>query len=257
MPTVQERREQIMDLLLDRERVSVAELTERFDVSVMTVHRDLDALEDRGILRKVRGGATALPTASYESSLGYRLNEMRSAKDAIARVAASRVTSGASVALDDSTTTLALIPHLAEIPHLTIVTYFASVVEAVARLTEGDLRLVVVGGAYNPKYHSFGGVLAEQGLKQFRVDYSFVSVPAVDVRAGAFHQEPEQAALKRTMTEIANHSTLLADSSKFAKRALHRVAALDAFDAIVVDSSLDAATLSDLARVGTHVEVAP
>jgi DeoR/GlpR family transcriptional regulator of sugar metabolism len=251
-----ERRAAIMTLLLERERVSVRELAARFDVSAMTVHRDLDALAGRGVLRKVHGGATALPTALYESSLGFRLTEMRDAKRRIAELAVRRVEPGSSVALDDSTTTLAALPHLAAIPQLTIVTYFASVVEEIARLTEGTIKLVVVGGTYNAKYHSFGGVLALQGLEQFRVDHSFVSVSAVDAELGAFHQEPDQAALKRAMVRIARHATLLADASKFGKSALHHVTDLDAFDAIVVDGTTAAGVLRALRDRGLPLEVA-
>src|ERR671926_1817035 len=119
-----ERREVILGMLLERESVTVKELTERFAVSTMTAHRDLDALAERGALRKVRGGATAQPTALYESSLAFRLSEMREAKDQIARVAASRVEPGSSLVLDDSTTGLAMLPYLAQIPELTIVTTF-------------------------------------------------------------------------------------------------------------------------------------
>jgi len=251
-----DRRAAIMTLLLEQERVRVRDLAARFGVSAMTVHRDLDALEGRGVLRKVHGGATAQPTALYESSLGFRLNEMRDAKRRIAELAVRSVQPGSSVALDDSTTTLAALPHLAAIPQLTIVTYFASVVEEIARLTEGTIKLVVVGGTYNAKYHSFGGVLALRGLEELHVDHSFVSVSAVDVERGAFHQEPDQAALKRTMVEIARHSTLLADASKFAKGALHRVTDLAAFDAIVVDDSTDATVLQALRAQGLPIEVA-
>src|SRR3954447_8322781 len=91
---VGERREAIVRLLLERDSVTVRELTERFQVSTMTAHRDLDALAERGVLRKVRGGATAQRRALYESSLTFRLSETRDWKDRIAGVAASRVEPG-------------------------------------------------------------------------------------------------------------------------------------------------------------------
>src|SRR3954447_7096919 len=124
------RRQDIVELLLERDSV-VRELVERFAVSTMTVHRDLDVLEANGVLRKVRGGATAQPTGVYESSFGYRLSHMREAKRRIAHLAAPSVEPGSSLVLDDSTTALALIPELAEISQLTIVTNFVSIVEAV------------------------------------------------------------------------------------------------------------------------------
>src|SRR4051794_9909734 len=250
-----ERRETITQTLTEQESVSVRDLAARFNVSAMTIHRDLDALESIGVLRKVRGGATAQPTALYESSLGFRLAQMPDTKRRIAEQASERVKPGASIALDDSTTTLAMLPFLAEIGQLTIVTYFASVIEEVARLAPDTLQLIVVGGTYSHKYHSFGGVLAEQQLMDLSVDHSFVSVPAVDVDRGAYHQEVDQAALKRTLARVAHDSSLLVDSTKFASSALHRVVELSEFDAIYVDDGLSPDIVAKLSRgsAGLHI----
>jgi DeoR/GlpR family transcriptional regulator of sugar metabolism len=253
--SVGERREAILRLLLERESVTVRELTDRFEVSTMTAHRDLDALAGRGVLRKVRGGATAQPTALYESSLAFRLSEMREAKEQIARVAAQRVEPGSTLILDDSTTGLAMLPHLAQIPELTIVTTFMSVVDEVAHMTDGSLSLIGIGGVYSPKYHAFGGVIAEQALRNLRVDHAFVAC-LVDIDRGAFHREADQAAVKRTILEVADESTLLADSSKFSKRGMHRVAALDAFDRAVVDDTTAPAVIHALRATGLDVEIA-
>lgn len=250
-----ERRDRIKELLLEHDSVTVRDLAERFDVSAMTIHRDLDTLEAIGVLRKVRGGATAQPTALYESSLSFRLAQMPDAKREIAAAAAERVKPGASVALDDSTTTLAMLPFLAEIGHLTVVTYFASVVEEVSRLAPDTLELIVVGGTYSHKYHSFGGVLAEQQLMDLSVDHSFVSVPAVDVERGAYHQEVDQAALKRTLVRVAHDSSLLVDSTKFASSALHRVVELSEFDAIYVDDGLPPETVARLSRGSSALHI--
>jgi DeoR/GlpR family transcriptional regulator of sugar metabolism len=250
-----ERRDTIKEMLLAQDSVTVRDLVERFDVSAMTIHRDLDALEAIGVLRKVRGGATAQPTAVYESSLSFRLGQMPDAKREIAAAASERVKPGASVALDDSTTTLAMLPFLAEIGHLTIVTYFASVIEEVTRLAPDTLELIVVGGTYSHKYHSFGGVLAEQQLMELSVDHSFISVSAVNVERGTFHQELDQAALKRTLVRIARDSSLLVDSTKFASSALHRVVELSEVDAIYVDDGLDRDVVATLDRTGADVHV--
>jgi DeoR/GlpR family transcriptional regulator of sugar metabolism len=252
-----ERRDTIMRMLLEQDHVTVHDLADRFNVSAMTVHRDLDALESIGVLRKVRGGATAQPTAVYESSLRFRLGKMPEAKRRIAEAAAQRVKPGESVALDDSTTALAMLPYLAEIGQLTVVTYFASVIEEVGRLTPDTLRLIVVGGAYSHKYHAFGGVLAQQQLMRLSVDHSFISVPAVDVPRGAFHQELDQAALKRTLVEIAQDSALLVDATKFESSALHLVVELSELDAIYVDDSARAETVAALRRGTAEVHVAP
>jgi len=251
-----ERRDAITRLLVEHDSVTVRNLAKRFNVSAMTIHRDLDALESIGVLRKVRGGATAQPTALYESSLTFRLGQLPEVKRRIAELAAERVKPGASVALDDSTTTLALLPFLAEIGQLTVVTYFASVIEEIARLAPDTMELVVVGGTYSHKYHAFVGVLAEKQLMELSVDHSFVSVSSVDVERGTFHQEPDQAALKRTLVRIARDSTLMVDATKFRSSALHRVVALSEFDAVYVDDSTSAEIVRRLRQGKTEVHVA-
>lgn len=250
------RRGAIMDLLLEQDSVTVRDLVERLGVSAMTIHRDLDALESMGVLRKVRGGATAQPSALYESSLGFRLAQNPDAKRAIAEDAAQRVKPGASVALDDSTTTLSMLPFLADIGQLTIITYSASVIEEVARLAPDTLKLIVVGGTYSHKYHSFGGVLAEQHLMALSLDHSFISVSSVNVQRGTFHQELDQAALKRTLVHIARDSALLVDGTKFSSSALHRVVELSEFDAIYVDDSVSPEALATLGHGTADLHVA-
>jgi DeoR/GlpR family transcriptional regulator of sugar metabolism len=182
---------------------------------------------------------------------------MQAAKQAIARAASEHVEPGSSIVLDDSTTALAMLPHLAGVEQLTLVTNFVSIAEAVARMTDASLTLIMSGGAYNPKYHSLGGPLAERALRELRVDRCFLSVAAMDLERGAFHQEMGQAILKRTMLEIADEAILLADHSKFAKRALHRVVGRDAFDRVIVDGDTDPAIVERLRAAGGAVEVAP
>lgn len=94
--------------MLSAGSVTAGELAERFGVSLMTIHRDLDELERQGIVRKYRGGVTAQPSGVFESNVAYRMKSMQAAKDAIAAKAAALVEPGMAVMLDDSTTTLAL-----------------------------------------------------------------------------------------------------------------------------------------------------
>ncbi len=250
------RRKEIVRLLLAQEAITIPELVARFHVSAMTAHRDLDELQARGVLRKVRGGATAQPSTQYESSLAYRLSVMTQAKQALGRHAVAHVEPGSSILLDDSTTCLAMVPFLAGIPGLTVVTNFLCVVEAVTQMKETDIRLIVVGGTYDPKYHSFLGLVASRALSDLRVDRCFLSVPALDPQDGVFHQEASQVRIKRGMIEVADSSILLVDSSKVPKRALHRIVGLDAFERIIVDRPTDTDSIDALRRSGATVEVA-
>jgi DeoR/GlpR family transcriptional regulator of sugar metabolism len=254
-PVGEVRRQEIIRLLLERDTVTVRELSDRFHVSAMTVHRDLDALQQRGVLRKVHGGATAQPSSSYESSLRFRQAAGVDAKRAIAARAIRHISPGSSILLDDSSTALAMVPLLGQIAQLTIVTNFLAVVEQYTSM-EGDAELLLIGGLYDERYHSLLGIVTEQALSHVRVDCCFLSVPAVDLKDGVFHQEAVQARVKRAMISIADRAILLADSSKLDKRALHWIAGLDAFDLIITDEDADGAAVDGLRSRGVQVEVA-
>jgi DeoR/GlpR family transcriptional regulator of sugar metabolism len=255
-PSAGARRAAIQDLLRERHEVTVNDLVERFDVSIMTVHRDLDALENRGVLRKVRGGATAQPSTFYENALAFRIEESTAAKEAIGEAAARLVAPGSSIVLDDSTTVLAMLPHLVNSPQLTIVTNFVSVLDAVRAMTDDTIDVIFVGGTYKSKYGSVGGALTVNSLKEFRVDQCFLSVSAVNVALGAFHREADHAELKRAMIGIAEESILLVDSTKFTKRAMHRIVDFDAFKLVIVDEATPHEVVDGLRARSVAVEVA-
>ena len=94
--------------MLTQPFVAVKDLARLFDVSVMTIHRDLDELEGQGMLRKVRGGATPQPSSIFESNARYRITVARAEKQALANFALTLIEPGHAVVLDDSTTVLTL-----------------------------------------------------------------------------------------------------------------------------------------------------
>ncbi|MFJ9612351.1 DeoR/GlpR family DNA-binding transcription regulator [Streptomyces noursei] len=105
-----DRRKRISDRVLAEGQVTIEELVQELGVSQMTVHRDLDTLEHQGWLRKVRGGATAAPSALFESTARWRGNEQVAAKEAICEAALALAEPGQAVIIDDSSTAL-LVDH--------------------------------------------------------------------------------------------------------------------------------------------------
>ncbi len=141
-----QRQEQIADYVLQQSFVRVQELADLFNVSLMTVHRDLDELETQGILRKVRGGATVLPSSLFESDVRYRLSTALKEKEAIAEVALSCVEPGQAVLLDASTTILALSRRLPRMIPLTVISNCLTIIQELSKVKGIDL--ISLGGEF-------------------------------------------------------------------------------------------------------------
>ncbi|GAA4227600.1 DeoR/GlpR family transcriptional regulator of sugar metabolism [Streptosporangium album] len=247
------RRQAMAEHVIRQGSASVTDLAEAFGVSVMTVHRDLDELERQGMVRKFRGGATAQASNVFESNIVYRRTAHQEEKEAIARHIARLIEPGSSIMLDDSTTALAVARCLGEITPLTVVTNFLEAVKLLAA-TPG-IRLMALGGEYHPTHDSFLGVACVDAIEAMSTDMVIVSTSAVSDRY-AFHQEQEIVLVKRAMLRSASRRVLAVDHSKLARVALHRVAPLEDFDLIVVDSRTSAGIVQRLREKHRNVEIA-
>ncbi|GAA3828815.1 DeoR/GlpR family DNA-binding transcription regulator [Amycolatopsis tucumanensis] len=231
------RQQRITDYVVKKGQASAAELAELTGVSVMTVHRDLDELARRGLLRKYRGGVSAQPSTVFESNTEYRLNAHVEAKAAIAEKALSLVEPGMSILLDDSTTALALAKLLHQVTPLTVATNYLRIIEVLKQVD--DVRLIGLGGDYSATHDSFLGMPCLEAVERLTVDVTFVSTSAMNAEM-TFHQEPEIVMVKRAMLASAEIRVLLMDSSKMPRTALHRLAEIEDFHHLVVDSAVSA-----------------
>ncbi|GAA2853327.1 DeoR/GlpR family DNA-binding transcription regulator [Streptosporangium fragile] len=247
------RQNQIADLILGQGSMTAQELAERFGVSVMTIHRDLDELERQGVLRKARGGATAQPSGVFESRVAFRHAAAIEQKRRIARAALRHVEPGMSVMLDDSTTVLHMVPGLAELSPLHVATNFLAALKELTALP--DIRVIGIGGDYDPLHDSFQGMHAIEAIEAIHADALFMSTSAVSA-GHAYHQEDRIVAFKRAMIESASARYLLVDNSKLEKTALHRLAPLSVFDLVITDSEASSQALDALEAAGATVEVA-
>ncbi|MGW0310788.1 DeoR/GlpR family DNA-binding transcription regulator [Streptomyces flavidovirens] len=246
------RRQIITEHVLKHGTASGAELAELTRVSLMTVHRDLDELARRGVLRRFRGGVSALPSTVFESNLDYRLGVNTAEKEAIAKAAADLVEPGMSVMLDDSTTALALARLLVDQAPLTVVTNARRVIDLFAG--HEDIRLISLGGEYSHTHDSFLGVPCLEAIEALSLDMVLVSTSAMDARM-TYHQEQDVVLVKRAMLASGTRKVLLMDRTKLARTALHRLAPVEDFDHLVVDDGVGGELLTAL-KERTDVRVA-
>lgn len=246
------RQQKIIDHVVAQGFASAAELSELTGVSLMTVHRDLDDLVTRGLLRKYHGGVSAQPSTVFESSSDFRLHTHTAEKDALARDALQFITPGMSVMLDDSTTALALARLLPDVGPLTVVSNYRQVQEALRDVP--DIRLIGLGGEYSRTHDSYLGLPCQEMINAFSVDIVFLSTSAMNARL-TFHQEQEIVLVKRAMLASATTKVLLMDASKVARSALHQFAPVSAFDHVLLAGDLDSALVEEM-REQTDVRLA-
>lgn len=248
-----ERQRKIAEFVVAEGSATASALAERFRVSLMTVHRDLDELERRGMVRKHRGGVTAQPSSVFESHLSYRKTRSSQAKAMIAQEARKLVEPGMAVMVDDSTSALALAELLSDANPLTLVTNFLEIIRLVTGWS--STRVIALGGEYNAAHDSFLGIPCVEAIAAIRVDLLFTSTSTVDEHY-AYHQEQDIVFVKRAMLTSAKRRILLVDHTKLDRPALHRLAPLSEFDLVITDDQASDESVRRMRDSGVPVTVA-
>jgi len=231
------RRQAMLDHIIQAGSAQVDELAARFGVSRMTVHRDLDALADQGMVNKQHGGVTTRSSSVFESNFALRSHIATREKQALARAALERISPGEAVMLDDSTTAAQLASLLPAREPLTVIT---NGLESIDRLKSASgIKLITLGGDYQPRFNATFGLLCEQTIASLRANVAILSASAI-LGTTAYVQDPTVTQIKRALMAAAERRILLVHSAKFGSGALHRLADLSEFELILVDTGLDA-----------------
>lgn len=246
------RHEAILETLQARGRVEVADVAAAFEVSEVTVRRDLDELAQAGILRRVRGGAVSVRMRGEGLPYVMRRLEYAAAKERIATAAAALVVDGEAVCVDSGTTGAEVARRLAG-RRLTVMPFSVQALEALAG--SSTARIILPGGLVNPDEGSIVGPLVEQSLRGLRFDTVFLSCCGASIRDGVTAHDLEDAAAKRAMIGAGRRIILIAEGAKFARSAMSVTCSLRDVDVIVTDETAPTEVLDELRAVGVDVIV--
>lgn len=250
----EQRRRRIIDLLGSQEAADVSSLASAFGVSAATIRRDLQQLEESGLLQRTHGGAVASGSTAFEPLHAVKAQERQAEKNAIAREAAALVEDGDVIVLDSGSTTLALARLLKRHHNLTVIT--ADLKVALELADAPGVETILVGGQVRPGLYSIVGPTAEQNLANFRANHAFLGADAIDLEAGISNATMLEVGVKRQVIKTAPNVVLLADHSKFERTSLVRVAELDAFDQIITDDGLASSIVDRYAKRGLPLRLA-
>lgn len=231
---------EIMDYLKQRKRCSVQELTDRFQVSVATVYRDIAELAARDMVQKVHGGIAinerpALLKNSASSPFQERLRRNRDRKEAIALKALRTIEENDILFLDSSTTVyyLALLLERSSFSNLTIVTNSVTIIQEFHKFPAHYVR-IALGGSYDVQLNSFLGQATLRELEYLELSKAFISAFGIANDKVTTNHE-HHAGLLIKVLELAGRKYLLADRGKFDRNGLFRIAHRRAFDEILTD----------------------
>lgn len=207
------RREQMLEFIKAKDSVSVKELSKLFStVSFMTIHRDLDFLEEKGLIERVRGGAKYIsPEGNFEPAFTEREIANRELKLLIANKAASLIHSGSAVYIDAGTTAYALSKALPNFP-LSIVTNSPNI--AVSLADRRYVNVMLCGGSLEKKNLSLYGSAAIQMLEKINIDLAFVAASGYSESCGFTCGNDGEAVIKNLVCKKARKVALMIDSSK-------------------------------------------
>jgi DeoR family transcriptional regulator, aga operon transcriptional repressor len=243
---------QILERLDDSGAVDVPQLAELFGVSLATIRRDLQLLEEQKLVERTHGGAVALDVA-HELPMRYRRHQLVQKRD-IARVAVSRIPLGAVVGLTGGTTTTEVARQLAVRDSLSVVTNALNIAAELA--LRPKFKVVVPGGVARPQSFELVGLWSEQALRGINIGVAVIGVDGADADAGLTTHDEIEAQTNAALVARARHVIVVADSSKLGRVHLARIAGFDQVDELITDASASAEELARLRRVCT-VTVAP
>jgi len=248
----EERKEKIIQMLEKNGNVKVSDLTRLFNVSLQTIRRDLEVLESEGLIKKVYGGAILKRKRIQDFTHSVREKQSLAEKDEIAEIALKLIEEGDSIALNDSTTNLAIAKKIKKkFKNLTIISNSLLIVSELSNV-EG-FNIILAGGILNVKEQAFFGEITERILDEFIIDKAFIAVSGFSLQTGITDYPLEEVQLQKKLLEISQRAVIIADSSKLESTSLIKVRDAADVDLLVTDSNITPEIKKSYEEAGIHI----
>lgn len=252
-----QRQHEITALLAKKGTLKIKFLVEHFGVSIDTIRRDIESLEQRGVLKKIYGGIQTIVNDSLTPELEEwrtRSKQCREEKLKIAIQAMEYIADGSTIALDIGTTTHMLAKQLGGSKGLTILT--SSIRSAGELCRNKMIRVYMIGGQLQGDEQITMGAYAQSFLENFAsIDLFICGADGVTLDAGTTEYLDDAVELKRHLGAIAKRTILIADHSKFGRKSMFRSLPLSSIDLAITDDKVDGQCVQELRGAGLEVIV--
>lgn len=236
--SAEERRSLLLNQLKDNGKILIADLVNQFNVSEVSIRKDLAVLEERKLLLRVKGGAVNMhQSVDYDDmTISQKQGLHTREKQLLGKFAASLISNGETVIIDSGTTTMEIAKNLDGIENLTVITNALDIAITLNRYDR--FNVITLGGKMRSVSYSTVGMLAESALKNFYCDKLFLGVDSVSIKDGISTPNLEEASINQAMINSAKEVIAIFDSSKFGRRSFVHIAALEKIDTIITDSGI-------------------
>jgi DeoR family transcriptional regulator of aga operon len=248
---IEERRQHVLATLQQDGRVLVSELSDSLGISRITIRKDLDYLEAKGLVQRSHGGALAPQNGTLiDPSLQSKEHQQIKEKQHIAEAAAKLVKEGQCVLLDSGTTTTAIARALRSFSRLTVIT---NALNIAAELTATDFDVMLTGGSVRKNSFSLVGPLAEDALREIHADILFLGVDGFDPQLGVTTPNILEARVNRAMVKAARKIVAVCDSTKFSRRSFALIVPPTAIHTVITDKQLKEQDAESLRIAGVEM----
>ncbi|GJM29714.1 MAG: DeoR family transcriptional regulator [Cyclobacteriaceae bacterium] len=249
------RREDILKTLSEKGKVFVQELSEKYQVSEVTIRNDLDKLEKKDLLIKARGGAIKVDfhvRSDQRISEKYQINIKEKAR--IGKLASQQIENYDTIIIDSGSTTAELAKNLNRFEDLTVITNAVNIINILLNIP--GINIIVPGGYLRKNSNSLIGPPAEENLRKFHVDKLFLGVDGFDSSVGLYTPNIEEAHLNQLMIDNSNEIIVLSDSSKFKRKSLAFICGVKKINKLITDDGIDPKDMKQLQDAGIEVLIA-
>ncbi|GHV85155.1 GntR family transcriptional regulator [Spirochaetia bacterium] len=246
------RHKNILELLNSKGAVSISEMADTFGASMMTIRRDIDALEKGGKVCKMHGFATLAGEAG-QPSYQERVSEFNEEKNCIGKAAAAMIQRDSIVLFDASTSSLAVAQYIPEDLEFTAIT--TGLMTATALCNRTKANIICIGGNVHHSSYSAINYMAAEMLGRFHADLAFISTTAISLPEGLFEMYLPLIEIKKAIVAHSDRTVLLVDHSKFSAKALCLSIPLQDISLVITDNETPEETLNKLTEMGKEYRI--
>ena len=251
-----ERLSQIQTMLNEYGKVEVNNLCRIFNVTEMTIRRDLNELEEKHLAIRSHGGAIAPPDNTLsERPYNMRINSHLKEKEAIAKAALPLIPDGSRIFFDSSTTVYCLARLITNNQNLVIITDTLST--ALELNTRTNINVICLGGELQKNTNSCAGMFAEQVLDTMHFDFAFMGLYGISADGSLSTTSTNEFSLKRKVMERSDHIVIMIDNSKLGAPSFLQMGHVSEVQTLITDSDMPKSFIETCRKASVDVIVAP